>query len=237
MDAMRRNRCLMASRSMVLVFGAILLARAEARTDTVSFVLTFGGGMGAGIERPPPQRLRVPRAWVSDMNPQANSEGVIESGAAVLAMSFDGKKFVPVANPQAGTWISLSITAAGYDERVRQLYPDDDGNYELPDLGPDAPRLPTPTKGPKLPFGLHELVKPAGAPQFQSRYFGDDPELGFVIVKCEAKRELNARYCAVTAPLTTYLTLSFGMEEAELPGWRKRMLAARALTLPLVDKQ
>jgi len=204
-----------------------------ARSDTVDFVLTMNGGLGEGVERPPPQRMRVPVALLaSDRNPAPDSEGVIRSGSVELRAAYRDGKFFPASDARDVSRISLTITAAGYQARARGIHPDG-GQYEQV----RSSGLPVPTMGPMLPFGLQELVKSPPPPFNEATYLGDDAEFGFIRVHCSAYREGIPRNCLVTAELSTYLTLSIlDLPEAELPDWRARMLAARALALPLLVK-
>lgn len=205
----------------------------EVRSDTVAFVLTMDGGLGEAVERPPPQQLRVPVAFLtSDQNPAPDSEGVVRSGSVVLHAVYRDGKFVPSTDPREVSRISLSITAAGYQDRARGIHPDSGQYDQVKSRG-----LPVPTMGPKLPFGLRELVKSPAPPFNEAIYLGDDADFGFIRVDCSAYRKEIPRTCMVTAELTTYLTLSIlGLPEAELPDWRDRMVAARALALSLLVK-
>ena len=43
--------------------------------------------------------------------------------------------------------------------------------------------MPSRTKGPRLPFGLHELIAPGGIP-YETIFIGEDEDFGFVLAKC-----------------------------------------------------
>jgi hypothetical protein len=74
-----------------------------------------------------------------------------------------------------------------------------------------------------------------GAIPYESIYIGEDDEFGFVLAKCfEYGPRRGERNCRVSVELTDYLVLNVGIPERDVAHWRQYMLAARALTMPMV---
>jgi hypothetical protein len=197
--------------------GAQTNVNDKRETSSAKIVLNLGDGLAPGITPPPPQTLRVPAAYLARSGASASTASV------ALQANYEGGSFVPMSNPATAFPIAVGITAKGYQDRSR-LYND-------PDRGAMASR----TKGPRLPFGLHELVV-SGAIPYESIYIGDDKDFGFVLASCfEYGNKRGERNCRVSIELTDYLVLNVGIPERDLAHWRQYMLAARALTLPMVE--
>ena len=189
----------------------------ERATSFETFVLNLGDGLAPGIIPPPPQKLRVPVAYLARPGKHVSTASV-----ALQANYADGK-FVPVSDPAAAFPIAVGITAKGYQDRSR-LYND-----------PDRGAMPSRTKGPRLSFGLHELIVPGAIP-YETIYIGEDKDFGFVLANCfEYGDKRGERNCRVSIELTDYLVLNVGIPERDLARWRQYMQAARALTLPMVE--
>ncbi len=186
--------------------------------ETVDFVLTLGGGLGKGVERPPPQRLRVPVRYLDPLNPTAKvAGGTIEAGSVEL--------HVPKAGAPETRDIAISITAAGWQDRVRS------------GTDPDHGGRPGYKKLPKSESGLQALAfeDPARPPNpFERIYLTNDPQLGFIQVRCHGIPERGPRNCRVTSELTPYLTVSVRVPENGLNDWRSELLAAHAIAKALI---
>ena len=180
-----------------------------------TFVLNMGGGLAPGITPPPPQKLRVPVAYLARPGKQFSTISI------PLQANYADGKFVPVSDPATALPIAVGITAKGYQDRAR-LYND-----------PARGAMPSRTKGPKLPFGLHELIVPGAIP-YETIYIGEDEQISIVLANCfEYGEKRGERNCRVSIELTDYLVLNVGIPD--LARWRQYMLAARALTMPMVE--
>jgi len=189
----------------------------ERGTSSETFVLNLGDGLAPEITPPPPQKLRVPVVYLARPGKQVSTASV------ALQANYAGGKFVPVSDPATAFPIAVGITATGYQDRTR-LYND-----------PARGAMPSRTKGPKLPFGLHELIVPGAIP-YETIYIGEDKQFGFVLANCfEYGEKRGERNCRVSIELKDYLVLNVGMAESDLARWRRYMLAARALTMPMVE--
>jgi hypothetical protein len=190
----------------------------ERATSFETFVLSPGDGLAPGITPPPPQKLRVPVAYLARRGKHVSTASI-----ALQANYADGK-FVPVSDPATAFPIAVGITAKGYQERARLLYND-----------PARGAMPSRTKGPKLPSGLHELIVPGAIP-YETIYIGEDEQFGFVLANCfEYGAKRGERNCRVSIELADYLVLNVGIPERDLASWRQYMLAARALTMAMVE--
>jgi hypothetical protein len=216
-----------------LLAAAFILILAESRGEAVqanrvpmvndretkfeTFVLRLGDGLAPGITPPPPQKLRVPVAYL------ARPGTHISTSSVALQANYADGEFLPVSEPATAFPIAVGITAGGYQDRNR-LYND-----------PDRGAMPSRTKGPLLPFGLHELVV-SGAIPYETIYIGEDKEFGFVLANCfEYGAKRGERNCRVSIELKDYLVLNVGIPERDLSRWRQYMQAARALTLSMVE--
>jgi hypothetical protein len=189
----------------------------ERATSFETFVLNLGDGLAPGITPPPPQTLRVPVAYLARPGKQVSTASV------ALQANYADSKFVPVSDPAAAFPIAVGITARGYQDRTR-LYND-----------PDRGAMPSRTKGPKLPSGLHELAVPGAIP-YETIYIGEDEQFGFVLANCfEYGERRGERNCRVSIELKDCLVLNVGIPERDLARWRPYMQAARALTLSMVE--
>ena len=189
----------------------------ERGTSFETFVFNLGDGLAPGITPPPSQKLRVPVAYLARRGKH------VSTGSVALQANYADGKFVPVSDPAAAFPIAVGITAKGYQDRNR-LYND-----------PARGAMPSRKKGPKLPFGLHELIVPGAIP-YETIYIGEDKDFGFVLANCfEYGDKRGERNCRVSIELTDYLVLNVGIPERDLAGWREYLLAARALTLPMVE--
>jgi hypothetical protein len=187
----------------------------EASVETI--VLNLGDGLAPGVTPPPPQKLRVPPAFL------ARRGAHLSTASVALQANYADGSFLPMSDPATAFPIAVGITAAGYQDRTR-LYND-----------PDRGAMPSRTKGPRLPFGLHELIVPGAIP-YQTIYIGEDQEFGFVLANCfEYGEKRGERNCRVSIELTDFLVLNVGIPERDLPHWRQYLLAARTLTLPMVE--
>jgi hypothetical protein len=218
-------------RKAIRAFGVPLLAAAlipvvaqtphvndERATSFETFVLDLGDdGLAPGITPPPPQKLRVPVAYLTRPGKHFSTISI------PLQANYADGKFVPVSDSATAFPIAVGITAKGYQDRSR-LYND-----------PAQGAMPSRTKGPKLPSGLHELIVPGAIP-YETIYIGEDEQFGFVLAKCfEYGEKRGERNCRVSIELTDYLVLNVGIPERDLARWRQYMLAARALTMPMVE--
>lgn len=178
--------------------------------ERVEFVLEFSGGLGVGIERPPPQRMRVPLAWLDPASrPENASDAPIKASGVAFHLPFE---------PTESIAVSVSITAANWQQRARHYTDPNDG------------AMPHFRRSPPDATGLQALVSEDPrkfSNPFESVYVADDPQLGFVQVKCYGVPERGPRDCRVTSELTTYLTLSIHLPETQLSRWRSVTLAAR----------
>jgi hypothetical protein len=83
--------------------------------------------------------------------------------------------------------------------------------------------------------GLHELIVPGAIP-YETIYIGEDEQFRFVLANCfEYGEKRGERNCRVSMELTDYLVLNVGIPERDLARWRQYMLAARALTMPMIE--
>jgi hypothetical protein len=182
-----------------------------------TFVLNLGDGLAPGITPPPPQKLRVPVAYL------ARPGKLVSTASVAMQANYADGKFVPVSDLATAFPIAVGITAKGYQDRTR-LYND-----------PARGAMPSRTKGPMLPSGLHELIVPGAIP-YQTIYIGEDEQFGFVLANCfEYGEKRGERNCRVSIELNDYLVLNVGIPERDLARWRQYVQAARALTLPMVE--
>lgn len=189
----------------------------ERGTSFETFVLNLGDGLAPGVIPPPPRKLRVPAAYLARPGASASTASV------ALQANYAEGRFVPMWDPATAFPIAVGIAARGYQDRTR-LYND-----------PDRGAMPSRTKGPRLPFGLHELIVPGAIP-YETIYIGEDKDFGFVLANCfEYGDKRGERNCRVSIELTDYLVLNVGIPERDLAGWRQYLLAARALTMPMVE--
>jgi hypothetical protein len=162
--------------------------------------------------------LRVPVVYLARRGKHVSTASI------ALQANYAGGKFVPVSDPATAFPIAVRITAKGYQERARLLYND-----------PARGAMPSRTKGPKLPSGLHELIVPGAIP-YETIYIGEDEQFGFVLANCfEYGEKRGERNCRVSIELEDYLVLNVGIPERDLARWRQYMLAARALTMAMVE--
>lgn len=186
-------------------------------TPFETIVLKLGDDLASGITAPPPQKLRVPRAFLAKPGARVSTSSV------ALQANYTEGKLVPMSDPATAFPIAVGITARGYQERTR-LYND-----------PARGAMPSRTKGARLPFGLHELIAPGAIP-YETIYIGEDEDFGFVLVNCfEYGNQRGERNCRVSVELTDYLVLNVGIPERDLAKWRDYMLAGRALTKSMVE--
>jgi hypothetical protein len=185
--------------------------------ERVEFVLEFTGGLGAGVERPPPQRVRVPLAWLDPASRPAN--------ASATPVKASGVGFHVPFDPTESIRVSVSITAANWQQRARHYTDPNDG------------AMPHFERAPPDATGLQALVSKDPTKYsnpLESIYLAEDPQLGFVQVKCYGLPERGPRDCRVTTELTTYLTLSIHLPETQLARWRSVTLAARQQVKDLI---
>jgi hypothetical protein len=202
---------------MIALAAAAVLAT-EIPTERVEFLLAFTGGLGVGVERPPPQRLRVPVAWL-DVPP---SRAARERGAPIEAR---GVSFHVPDDPTEPIAVSISITAANWQKRARHYTDPAEGAY------------PNYFKAPLDASGLQALVSKDPSKHdnpLERVYLTEDPQLGFIHVKCLGIPERGPRNCRVESELTTYLVVSIYLPETRLAHWRSATLAAQALAKKLI---
>jgi hypothetical protein len=196
--------------AVALIAGGIPAERAE-------FVLIFSGGLGVGVERPPPQRLRVPIAWLDPPSRAALDSGVAHE---VRSVAFH----VPFA-PTESIQVTVGITAAQWQARARHYTDPAEGamlHYK---------------KAPADRTGLQALVSEDPSKHdnpLERVYLAEDGQLGFVQVKCLGIPERGPRTCRVSSELTTYLVLEVYLPETELTRWRSVTLAAREVVKSLI---
>ena len=200
---------------MTLLATALLAGATPA--DKIEFILTLDGGLGAGVQRPPPQRLRVPAKWLDPLHATAHPAN---AAIAARAVSFH----VPF-EPTESVQVAVEITAANWQQRARH-YTD-----------PAAGAMPHYVKAPPDATGLRALVSEDPSKYdnpLERVYLAEDPQLGFIHVKCLGVPERGPRDCRVTSELSTYLTLSIHLPETQLARWRSVTLAARELVKTLL---
>jgi hypothetical protein len=194
-------------------------------SDTVDFVLTLGGGLGEGVQRPPHQRIRVPVRLVDRLHPTAvAARGEIRAGSVTLHVPFVDNGFAPSSETGPRVPVSLSITGEGWQQRAR-LGAD-------PELGalPNYVRRTT-------EFGLYAIV--ARDPSrhsnlYEQQYVAIDDELGFIKVVCFGFPERGPRSCRITSELSKYLIVDVQLPEDQLTSWRALTMSARAFARTLV---
>jgi hypothetical protein len=186
-------------------------------TDTVDFVLTLGGGLQPGVVRPPPQRLRIPVSLLDPQLPAMKPPGAIEAGTVALR--------IPDEQSGAALRMSISATAAGWQQRTRNLTDPDRGAYpHYTKASPDA-------------SGLRAILSQDPSRHdnpYESVYLAEDAQLGFVHVKCMGFAQQRPRNCRVTSELAPHLTVSIHLPEDALGEWRPRTLAAHAFARTLL---
>jgi hypothetical protein len=185
--------------------------------DAVAFVLTMSGGLQPGATRAPPQRLLVPVDLLDKPVRMTEGSGVIRAGEVSLR--------VPGEQSSPALHASISITAAGWQERSRNLADPDRGAY--PNYSKSAPDA----------SGLRAIVSEDPSRYdnpYESVYLAEDAEIGFVHVKCMGFPQRGPRGCRITSELSSYITVSIYLRENALAEWRSGMLAARTLVRMLL---
>jgi hypothetical protein len=186
--------------------------------DDVEFVLTFSGGMGAGISRPPPQRLRIPKSMLNPATSTStarDSTGAIQAGSVAINLPYVVLSDIQ-GLPAMPQQVTVGITAAGWQKRSRES------------LDPDVAKMPWHKKLERRPFELVPVFTDDPS-AYERIYITEDARLGFVGVNCFGYPQMGSRGCRISAELSTYLVLSIYLPEDQLFLWRALLVKAGTL--------
>jgi hypothetical protein len=180
--------------------------------DSVEVMLVFGRETAPGVVEPSPLRLIVPLAYLDPLNPTAVVKGGrLEASAVGL---FLPKETLPVMGFDDFMPIVVAITADGWQERARELTDPRVGKDPNFFVGRES-------KDGLYPILLTDLSK-FDSPQ-ERRYLTEDPDLGFVRVKCIGFLNRDSS-CVVSTQTRQNIELRVRMPEKELGAWRQRVL-------------